>query len=124
FIGDGAALLVARTLRAGGVSVSTEEALPVFLDCYRARMLDTTVLYAGVLESLDALGDRTLAVLTNKPGDMSRRILDGLGVTGRFARICGGGAVPAKKPDPAGLRWLLHPTATAPEAAALVGDSA
>jgi len=63
---------------------------------------------AALLESLDALGDRALAVLTNKPGDMSRRILDGLGVAGRFARICGAGDVPAKKPDPAGLRWILE----------------
>ena len=124
FIGDGAAVLVARTLGAAGLSVSTEEALPVFLDCYRARLLDTTVLYAGVLESLDALGDRTLAVLTNKPGDMSRRILDGLGVAGRFARICGAGDVPAKKPDPAGLRLILEQTGIPPEAAVLVGDSA
>ena len=124
FIGDGAAMLVSRTLGAAGVSVSTEEALPVFLDCYQTRLLDTTVLYAGVLESLDALDDRTLAVLTNKPGDMSRRILDGLGVAGRFARICGAGDVPAKKPDPAGLRMILEETGISPEAAVLVGDSA
>jgi phosphoglycolate phosphatase len=124
FIGDGAAMLVARTLAAAGVSVSKEEALPVFLDCYQARLLDTTVLYPGVLESLDALRDRTLVVLTNKPGDMSRRILDGLGVAGRFERICGAGDVPAKKPDPSGLRSILDQTGTAPEAAVLVGDSA
>jgi phosphoglycolate phosphatase len=124
FIGDGAAMLVARTLAAAGVSVSKEEALPVFLDCYQARLLDTTVLYPGVLESLDALRDRTLVVLTNKPGDMSRRILDGLGVAGRFARIWGAGDVPAKKPDPSGLRSILDQTGTAPEGAVLVGDSA
>ena len=124
FIGDGAAMLVSRTLGAAGVSVSTEEALRVFLDCYQARLLDTTVLHAGVLESLDALGDRTLAVLTNKPGEMSRHILQGLGVAGRFARICGAGDVPAKKPDPAGLRLILDQTGVPPEAAVLVGDSA
>ena len=124
FIGDGAALLVARTLAAAGVSVSTEEALPVFLECYSARLLDTTGLYPGVLEALDALRDRTLAVLTNKPGDMSRRILEGLGVAGRFAHIRGAGDVPAKKPDPAGLRLLLAETGVSAESAVLVGDSA
>ena len=124
FVGDGAAMLVTRTLGAAGVAVPKEEALPVFLECYQARLLDTTVLYPGVRESLDALGDRRLAVLTNKPGEMSRRILEGLGVAGRFVRICGAGDVPAKKPDPAGLRMLLEETGTPPAAAVLVGDSA
>ena len=124
FVGDGAAMLVARTLAAAQVDVSKEAALPVFLECYEARLLDTTVLYPGVRESLDALGERTLAVLTNKPGAMSRRILEGLGVAGRFARICGAGDVPAKKPDPAGLRMLLDEVGIPPAAAVLVGDSA
>jgi phosphoglycolate phosphatase len=55
---------------------------------------------------------------------MSRRILEGLGVAGRFARICGADDVPAKKPDPAGLRMLLDEAGIPPASAALVGDSA
>jgi phosphoglycolate phosphatase len=124
FIGDGAGTLVARTLAAAGVDITTEQALPVFLECYSARLLDTTALYPGVAEALDALQDRRLAVLTNKPGDMSRTILAGLGVAGRFARICGAGDVPAKKPDPAGLQMLLAEAGIGPQAAVLVGDSA
>ncbi len=124
FVGDGAAMLVARTLAAARVDVSKDAALPVFLECYRARLLDTTVLYPGVRELLDALRDRKLAVLSNKPGDMSRHILEGLGVAGRFDRICGAGDVPAKKPDPAGLQMLLRDAGIPPAAAVLVGDSA
>lgn len=124
FVGDGAAMLVARTLAAAQVDVPKEVALPVFLENYRTRLLDTTALYPGVRESLDALRDRTLAVLTNKPGVMSRRILEGLGVADRFARICGAGDVPAKKPDPAGLLMLLADAGIPPAAAVLVGDSA
>jgi len=123
FIGDGAGMLVARTLAAAGVDLPPDDALPVFLECYTERLLDTTVLYPGVLEALDALRDRMLAVLTNKPGEMSRRILGGLGVAGRFAPIWGAGDVPAKKPDPAGLQLLLKQSGVGPEAAALVGDS-
>ena len=124
FIGDGAAMLVSRTLAAAGVAVPKEQALPVFMECYEARLLDTTALYPGVRESLDALADRRLMVLTNKPGEMSRRILEGLGVAARFARICGAGEVPAKKPDPAGLRMLLDEAGTPPGDAVMVGDSA
>jgi phosphoglycolate phosphatase len=124
FIGDGATMLVTRALAATRIAVPTETALPVFLECYSQRLLDTTALYPGVIQALDALRDRTLAVLTNKPGDMSRRILTGLGVGGRFAGIYGGGDVPAKKPDPAGLRLVLQQTGVPPESAVIVGDSA
>jgi phosphoglycolate phosphatase len=124
FIGSGARVLVSRSLAAAGLAVPDERALPPFLEEYRARLLDTTQLYPGVAETLDLLPGRTLAVLTNKPGDMSRAILEGLGVAARFARIWGGGDVEAKKPDPSGLLRLLEETGAAPSAAAIVGDSA
>ena len=54
-------------------------------------------------------------MLTNKPGDMSRTILNGLGVGSRFARVWGADDVPARKPDPAGLRALLAELGAAAE---------
>jgi len=124
FIGNGAGVLVARSLQAVGLEVRPEDALPVFLDCYRSRLLDTTRLYPGVSETLDQLAGRTLAVLSNKPGDMSRTILQGLGVAGRFARIWGAGDVPARKPDPAGLQRLMAELDASATETVLVGDSA
>jgi len=62
-------------------------------------------------------------VLTNKPGDMSRTILEGLDVAGRFARVWGAGDVPARKPDPAGLVALLGELGVAAAEAWMVGDS-
>jgi phosphoglycolate phosphatase len=115
FIGDGARLLVAR---------SVEAALPVLLDAYRQRLLDTTQLYPGVRETLERLRELRLAVLTNKPGDMSRTILTGLGVADCFFRILGGGDVPQHKPDPAGLAALMREASAAPEQTVVVGDSA
>jgi phosphoglycolate phosphatase len=124
FIGNGAGVLVARSLQAVGLEVRPEDALPVFLDCYRSRLLDTTRLYPGVRETLDQLAGRTLAVLSNKPGDMSRTILQGLGVAGRFARIWGAGDVPARKPDPTGLQRLMAELDASATETVLVGDSA
>jgi phosphoglycolate phosphatase len=123
FIGNGAGQLVARSLAAAGSKLRTDDVLPVFLDCYRARLLDTTHLYPGVREALDGLAGRSLAVLTNKPGDLSRAVLSGLHVADRFVRIWGGGDVPARKPDPAGLLKLMRELDAGPAETALVGDS-
>ena len=124
FIGDGARMLVSRCLAARALELPQDEVLAVFLECYRGCLLDTTALYPGVLIALDALADRRLAVLTNKPGDMSRLILDGLGITARFFRVYGGGDLPERKPDPVGLHRLMLEAGTRPEETVMVGDSA
>jgi phosphoglycolate phosphatase len=124
FIGEGAGRLIARSLARAGLVLAPEAVLPVFLDCYGQRLLDTTRPYPGIVEALDALRPRTLAVLTNKPGAMSRSILDGLALSARFLRVYGGGDFPTRKPDPQGLRRLLEDAAVEPQEAVLVGDSA
>jgi phosphoglycolate phosphatase len=123
-IGEGARLLVARALERRGLPQPAGDVLPVFLDCYAGRLLETTRPYPGIPEALDALAPRALAVLTNKPGDMSRTILEGLGLAGRFRRVYGAGDLPARKPDPEGLRRLLAEAGVAAEDAVMVGDSA
>jgi phosphoglycolate phosphatase len=123
FVGEGARLLVERSLHHVGLDVPPDVVLPVYLECYRERLLDTTHLYPGVAEALDALAGATLAVLTNKPGDLSRAILEGLGVAARFARVVGGGDVPSRKPDPAGLLQLMAELGGTPRGTWMVGDS-
>ena len=124
FVGEGARLLVERSLRHAGVDEAPEAVLPVFFECYGERLLETTRLYPGVAEALDAVAGCTLAVLTNKPGPFSRTILEGLGVAGRFARIWGYGDVAARKPDPAGLLRLIEELGAAVGDAWMIGDSA
>jgi len=124
FVGEGARLLVERCLRHAGLGLSADEVLPVYLDCYRERLLHTTRPYPGIVEALDTLRGTTLAVLTNKPGDMSRSILEGLGLGVRFARVWGAGDVPSRKPDPAGLLGLMAELGAAADETWMIGDSA
>ena len=124
FVGEGARLLVERCLGHAGLDRPADEVLRVYLECYAERLLDTTRLYPGVAEALDALAGTTLAVLTNKPGDMSRTILEGLGVASRFARVRGAGDVPSRKPDPAGLLGLMSELGASASETWMVGDSA
>ncbi len=124
FVGDGARTLVSKSLAARGVSATLDDTLAIFLSAYRRGMLDETRLYDGVLEMLDALRPGyTLAVLSNKPGEMCRAILEGLSVADRFACIWGGDDAP-KKPDPAGLLKLVADLGVTKATTVMVGDSA
>ena len=123
FIGSGARVLIARSVAEAGLAQSVDDVLALFLEEYRRGLLDATRLYPGTEDALSRLRDRRLAVLTNKPGDMSRVILEGLGVKGRFFRIYGAGDVEARKPDPAGLRRIAEEAGVDVEEAVMVGDS-
>jgi phosphoglycolate phosphatase len=124
FVGEGAKRLIEKASAARGLKQPVEELLPVFLASYREVLLERTRLYPGIAELLEALRPRRLAVLTNKPGDMSRAILSGLGVAHFFDWIWGAGDFPERKPHPAGLQRLVAAAAVAPDETVFVGDSA
>jgi phosphoglycolate phosphatase len=121
-VGDGAPILVRRALKQSGLNPTPEEALARFLKIYDRRLMDHTVPYDGVAESLAlALRRGPLAVLTNKPLGPSIGILEALGMRGYFSRIIGGDGEYGRKPDPAGLMSLR---ALAPgDPIVMVGDS-
>lgn len=126
YVGNGAPVLVRRALGPDATEEEVGRALAYFLEYYRNHMLDYTVLYPGVKETLEKLDDgaRRLAVLTNKPVRISQAILDGLGVGKHFFRVYGGNSFEQKKPDPIGVNTLMEETGIPKERAVMVGDSA
>ena len=126
YVGNGAPMLVRRALGEGTPEETVERALKFFLAYYRDHMLDYTVLYPGVKETLKKLdnGERRLAVLTNKPVRISGAILDGLGVGAHFFRVYGGNSFEQKKPHPVGIETLMRETGIAKDRTLMVGDSA
>jgi phosphoglycolate phosphatase len=122
-VGNGAPVLVRRALGDSASDADVERSLAFFLSYYREHMLDNTVLYPGVLECLENLDGRFLAVLTNKPERFSRDILKGLGIARYFQYVYGGNSFEKKKPDPIGVHTLLGHFAAAPQDAMVVGDS-
>ena len=83
YIGNGAQMLVRGALGPGRSDQDVADGLKLFLSYYREHMLDHTVLYPGVVETLDRLSHCRLAVLTNKPVKFSCAMLQGLGVFDR-----------------------------------------
>src|SRR5947208_12962128 len=120
YVGDGAPMLVRRALGDPKDEHFLKTALEFFLTYYRAHKLDNTHVYPGIEESLAAIRNsngirRQMAVLSNKPVNPSRAIVEALGLAEYFVHVYGGNSFPTKKPDPLGARTLLEQTRTRPE---------
>jgi phosphoglycolate phosphatase len=92
---------------------------------YHEHCLDQTCLYPGVgatLEALQAKGFK-MAVVTNKPERISRRILEGLGTGRAWGSIIGGNTCKHKKPHPEPLLKACGDLGVEPHQCAMVGDS-
>jgi phosphoglycolate phosphatase len=129
YIGDGAPMLVRRALGDPDDQKFVDEALIFFMTYYREHKLDNTYVYPGVMESLLAIksvrnGDFQMAVLSNKPVNPSRAIVEALGMSHFFFQTYGGNSFPTKKPDPQGALALLKEAGVKPDQAVMVGDSA
>ncbi|MGA9503707.1 MAG: HAD-IA family hydrolase [Terriglobales bacterium] len=148
YVGDGAPVLVRRALgdldpgannAVDGNQNSDHEAtfrsaLEYFLGYYRLHKLDHTTVYAGIPEALASMAQptnggpanaprRQMAILSNKPVNPSRDIVQALGLGGFFVRIYGGNSFATKKPDPLGMRTILRETGVAADEALMIGDS-
>ncbi|MFB3923767.1 MAG: HAD family hydrolase [Terriglobia bacterium] len=123
YVGHGVANLVRRSLGEGASEAEVEACVEAFIEHYRAHMLDNTVPYPGVIEALEALRGRSLAVLSNKPVVFSREILAGLNMARFFAFVYGGNSFDRKKPDPAGVRKLMADLHSGPQQTLIIGDS-
>jgi phosphoglycolate phosphatase len=130
YVGDGAPALIGRAL---GTEANDEKlvrsGLEYFLSYYREHKLDHTHLYAGINEALATLGNshnglpRKMAVLSNKPVNPSRAIVEALGLSPYFGRVYGGNSFATKKPDPEGAKTILREMAVGPKQTLFVGDS-
>lgn len=122
YVGDGVRKLVERSLQ--GANVDWAEALQVNRDHYYAHLTERTSLYPGVEAGLRDLKNagHTLGMLTNKPGDPSRVIMQHFGLSDIFCQIIGGGDVPNLKPEADGVDVLLEISGIDRADAWMVGD--
>jgi phosphoglycolate phosphatase len=130
YIGNGAPMLVRRSLGDPDDENFVQEALLYFMAYYREHKLDTTYIYEGIIESLEAiirsrngLGEVKMAVLSNKPVGPSRGIVEALGMGKYFFQVYGGNSFHTKKPDPAGVQALLSEAEARVEETVIIGDS-
>ncbi len=96
-----------------------------FITYYADHIADRSRPFPGVEAALDTLAGRgcRLAVCTNKLEWLARRLLDALGLTHRFAAICGADTFGVPKPDAAILHGTVARAGGRPDTAIMVGDA-
>jgi len=86
-----------------------DEAVASFRRHYADHLVDTTGCYPGMDQLLRdlATSGRRMAVVSNKPQDHTRAILERLGLSSCFVAALGGDSLPRRKPDPEPLWHAL-----------------
>jgi len=124
FVGEGVRKLVERSLPPG-----TEELREAFVAAYEAdyaeNLLNETRLFPGIPEVLDRLRSARIpvAVLSNKPEEPTRRLVDALCSRWEFRAVFGERPGVPRKPDPAAALVLADALAAPPGSVAFVGDT-
>jgi phosphoglycolate phosphatase len=127
-IGAGARALVERGFEAGQRELAPAKSDALYRDFlahYAENLCNESRLFPGVVEALDTLAAQgfRFAVCTNKIEAHSRRLLDALGVSARFAAICGRDTFAYFKPDPRHLTLTIEQAGGDPARSIMVGDS-
>jgi phosphoglycolate phosphatase len=127
-IGAGARKLLERGLEIDGRAISPgdlDRLTKDFIDYYADHIADASRPFEGLEAALDHLAGQgfQFAVCTNKLEWLSKRLLDQLGMTGRFAAICGADTFGVAKPDPVILQQTLAQAGGHLATAIMVGDA-
>jgi phosphoglycolate phosphatase len=127
-VGGGARHMIERGLRAEGlipVAAEVERMVGQFIEHYAAHIADHSRPFPGVEDALDELvgGGCRLAVCTNKLEWLSLKLLGTLGLTDRFAAICGADTFGVQKPDAAILHGTVARAGGHSDRAIMVGDA-
>ena len=127
-IGAGARKMIERGLEVEGVVMGADDLnrlMKDFVDYYAAHIADASRPFDGLEAALDELAAQgcRFAVCTNKLEWLSKRLLDQLGLSGRFSAICGADTFGVSKPDPIILQQTVARAGGEMTATIMVGDA-
>ena len=121
-IGDGARALVARALRRSA-GIDDAQAIDALALTFKRRYMEKpcvhTTLLRGAREALSL--PLPVAIVTNKPRDLTALILEELGI-GKHVKALWGGGDGALKPAPDGIVAVCKALGVAPDKAWMIGD--
>lgn len=113
FVGNGVPKLIERVMKEVGIDekqIAHEQLVSQFSVFYAMRPAEKSYTFEYVKEVLNRLdtSGHKLAVCTNKPYDLTLKVLDGLDIRHFFKAVVGGDSLTVKKPDPEPLFKTLE----------------
>ena len=131
WVGNGAAVLTKRAL-SGNIDICpdldpsiVETALTIFLNYYEQNVCVQTCLYPNVKDTLERLHGEgyRLVIVTNKPEQFVRPILESLDLNSLFEFVVGGDTLTKRKPDPIQLNYVCETLSVSASNCLMIGDS-
>jgi phosphoglycolate phosphatase len=127
-VGFGARSLIEQAMEAVGHVLSPEELPPlleIFMRHYRDHIADGSVLFPGVLSTLEGLkaGGARLAILTNKPQELADLLIPRMGLRALFEEVYGAGRMSYVKPDARIFHDVVRDIGGPDRGAVMIGDS-
>ncbi|WP_394892009.1 phosphoglycolate phosphatase [Mesorhizobium sp. AaZ16] len=128
YVGHGGRVMIERAYAAQRKALTIDEhdrLFALFLEHYGAGIPGKSRPYPGVLTALDRLESAgyMFAICTNKTEAFSRKLIGALGMSHRFAAICGADTFAFRKPDPRHLFETIAKATGDRGRAVMVGDS-
>lgn len=118
-VGDGVGILVKRAI---GDDLYHPAQIDRFMQLYSEHLLDHTRCYPGIEELLARHPADKMAIVTNKPHQLTLKLLEGLNLINSFKIIVGGDSYAEKKPHPLPVVKALAGLSADPEQAVMIGD--
>lgn len=125
WVGNGARNLISHALGEPADDTQIDETLQHFLVAYREAVCVHSQIYPGVIAALDHLRELglKLAVVTNKPEDLSLGLLSAVGLKDYFPVVIGGDTLAERKPHPLPMLTACERLGVSVAETAMVGDS-
>ena len=141
FIGDGMKQLLAKSLGSakdnakdglkdgakdgaddGADENLVQRAIEIFRPYYKEHCAENTKIYPEVLEMLQYYQSRKLAIVTNKPFEMTQRLLQYFSIEHYFSSVLGGDSTKHRKPHAEPLLQTMQTLRCAPQETLMIGD--
>jgi len=121
-VGEGISRLIEKILSVEKKHLK-EDIIKRFLEYYSEHLADSSREYPYVKETLEKLKYLKKAVISNKGENLSRRLLEKLGIAQYFNLIIGSDTTGEKKPSPMPVLYAVSKLSVSPQESMIVGDS-
>jgi len=121
-VGEGVSRLVEKVLPVEKVHLKSD-VMNRFLKYYSEHLIDNSREYPHVKETLENFSGFKKAVISNKGEDLSKRLLEELGLSKYFDLIIGSDTAGERKPSAQPVFYAMTRLGLKPEESIIVGDS-